>query len=210
MILESIVTTIDNAGQVNIAPMGPWVRHPDRMRLSVADDPGFVLRPFEGSRTLANLQQSRRATIHLTDDVLLLAKAAVGRIEDANDRVRMLVPNDDLPYQHAILDPCHRWFAVEIEHIEAMPPRYEMRCRVLDQGIDAPFIGFNRAKHAVIEAAILATRIGLIDEASLRSQLEQLRIPVEKTAGDDERAAWDLITSYVDRKLSQVSVNTST
>lgn len=147
---------------------------------------------------------------HLTDDVLLLAKAAVGRIEDANDRVRMLVPNDDLPYQHAILDPCHRWFAVEIEHIEAMPPRYEMRCRVLDQGIDAPFIGFNRAKHAVIEAAILATRIGLIDEASLRSQLEQLRIPVEKTAGDDERAAWDLITSYVDRKLSQVSVNTST
>ncbi|WP_436716524.1 DUF447 domain-containing protein [Roseiconus lacunae] len=227
MILETIVTTVDLHGRVNLAPMGPWVEFPQRLRRERADDPGFLLRPYDGSQTIKNLLQTRRATIHLTDDARLIAQAAIGPIDDADQRVTLREIADADPddaysavnkathaaepapdrvitsaQSHAILNECHRWFAIHVDQIRATPPRNEMRCRVIDQGIERPFIGFNRAKHAVIEAAILATRVGLIDDDVIRVQLDGLRSPVEKTASDDERVAFEMIECYVERKLS--------
>ena len=45
MILEAIVTTINEDGSTNISPMGPTV---------TADLSQFVLRPFDTSTTFAN------------------------------------------------------------------------------------------------------------------------------------------------------------
>src|SRR4051794_40665904 len=72
MILEGIVTTLDAAGQVNIAPMGPRVERVDFTR--------FLLRPFPTSQTYKNLKSHSEGVLHITDDVLLLAQAAVGMI----------------------------------------------------------------------------------------------------------------------------------
>jgi hypothetical protein len=59
------------------------------------------------------------------------------------------------------------------------------------------FFGFNRAKHAVLEAAILATRLHLLPLRDVESQLAALRVLVEKTAGPREREAFELIVRYV-------------
>src|SRR3954470_21376290 len=62
------------AGEVNVAPMGPHV----------PDAPGvdpllqFVLKPFRTSQTYRNLKEHGEGVLHVTDDVLLLAQAAVG------------------------------------------------------------------------------------------------------------------------------------
>src|SRR5205085_3279258 len=72
MILEGIVTTVSPAGDVNIAPMGPRV------------EPGmerFLLRPFPTSQTYQNLRAHPEGVLHVTDDVWLLARAAVGPVE---------------------------------------------------------------------------------------------------------------------------------
>src|SRR5690242_2730467 len=74
MILEGIVTTRNPDGRVNVAPMGPLVE------LSETGDPQFgrlLLRPFKTSTTFRNLARERCGVFHVTDDVLLLAKAAV-------------------------------------------------------------------------------------------------------------------------------------
>ncbi|WP_182868122.1 DUF447 domain-containing protein [Rhodopirellula sp. JC639] len=192
MILESIVTTIGEDGRVNLAPMGPVLTHPDAMRTAGPADPGFVLRPFEGSRTFENLRATRHATIHVTDDAALFAKAAVSRLDDRS------APLHRSPCgRWAILDHCHRWFSVEVTSVVDSPPRYEMPCRVVDSAIVAPFFGFNRAKHAVIEAAILATRTHLISPADVRSQLDALGPLVDKTAGSVERDAFDELTAVI-------------
>jgi hypothetical protein len=196
VILESIVTTIGKDGQVNVAPMGPVVTHPDAMQSSESEDPGFVLRPFEGSRTLRNLKSQRRATIHVTDDAGLFADAAVGRLGNPSAMVRISKHG-----QWAILKHCHRWFAVEIISVVETPPRYEMRCRVVDSAIQSPFFGFNRAKHAVIEAAILATRTHLISQEEIESQLKALRPLVEKTAGDRERQAFESLSTEIAERI---------
>src|SRR5262249_25957917 len=67
MILEGIVTTISpETGEVNIAPMGPHVDESMRH---------FVLRPYPTSQTYKNLKAHGEGVLHVTDDVLLLAKA---------------------------------------------------------------------------------------------------------------------------------------
>jgi hypothetical protein len=59
------------------------------------------------------------------------------------------------------------------------------------------FFGWNRARHAVLEAAILATRVHMLPEADIREQLERLRIPLEKTAGPAETEAFAFLDNYV-------------
>ena len=77
MILEAIVTSVDLNGNVNLAPMGPVVaddfgeqKDPDRL----------MLKPFNSSRTYRNLIATGKAVVHVTDDVSLFARTAVGEI----------------------------------------------------------------------------------------------------------------------------------
>src|SRR5471032_1529410 len=71
MILEGIVTTISATGEINIAPMGPRVD---------ADMKRFLLRPFSTAQTYHNLRAHGEGVLHVTDDVLLLARTAVGKL----------------------------------------------------------------------------------------------------------------------------------
>ncbi|KAA5544323.1 DUF447 family protein [Roseiconus nitratireducens] len=195
MIIESIVTTVGPEGQVNVAPMGPLVGDPSALRVAGPCDPQFLLRPFAGSRTFENLKRSRRATIHLTDDVGLFARAAVTSVDATADQIRWLEED-----RWAVLKDCHRWFAVEVLTIGGQSPRYEMSCRVLHGDVVRPFCGFNRAKHAVVEAAILATRTHLINANELATQLRQLTMLVDKTAGQEEREAFEMLRREINRR----------
>ena len=59
------------------------------------------------------------------------------------------------------------------------------------------FLGFNRARHAVLEAAIYATRVRLLERSFLESELARLQVIVDKTAGDEEHEAMALLTAHV-------------
>lgn len=182
MILEAIVTTVDAEGVVNIAPLGP---HVDRQLTR------FELRPFVGSRTHANLRESGRATIHVTDDCLLLARSAIGWVDPAG-LVRSVDDGD-----HWVLRDACRWFAVRVEKWHDHPQRPRARCIIVAHNRQRDFFGFNRAQYAVVEAAILATRVHLIAAEVLRTQLRQLATLVERTGGDREHEAFQLLEEYI-------------
>lgn len=179
MILEAIVTTGNASGDVNIAPMGPLVEPPDWTR--------FTLRPFNTSTTYRNLIDTGRAVIHVTDDVRLFARAAVGHVASQG----IVAPVDHARWWR--LRDCHRWFAVEVTDVVDTDPRAEMRCRVVHERVVRPFFGFNRAKHAVIEAAILATRTHLLDADKIDQELARLEPLIDKTAGPDEADAFETL-----------------
>ncbi|MGB7345842.1 MAG: DUF447 domain-containing protein [Pirellulaceae bacterium] len=193
MILESIVTTVNDSGCVNIAPMGPLVTG-DLM------NPQFTLRPFTSSRTYANLLANGKATIHITDDVQLFAKAAVDTID--HDAAKALVRSihDDAWW---VLQDCHRYFAVQIESTSGQEPRIDMHCRVVHSDVVRPFFGFNRAKHAVIEAAILATRTHLLSPKDIKDQISRLEPLIQKTAGEHEQAAFTFLCQTIRKRMEQ-------
>jgi hypothetical protein len=189
-LLEGVVTTLNNDGTPHIAPMGPIVDgNFERM----------LLRPFRTSVTYQNLKRSREGVLHVTDDVELMARAAVGRLE-ALPPLRPAAAVDGV----ILADAC-RWYAFRVESLDDREDRTAIVARVVDCGRLRDFFGFNRAKHAVIEAAILATRIELLDAQLILSEFERLASPVAKTGGIEERRAFDFLRQYVQEKLQPIA-----
>jgi hypothetical protein len=182
MILEGIVTSLDEQGQVNIAPMGPIV-DPEMTTLH--------LRPFQTSQTYRNLKQRPEGVFHVVDDVLLLARAAVGRLESNPD----LAPAEVV--DGVVIQSACRWYEFRIDAFDDGSERTNLHAQVVHRGRLRDFFGFNRAKHAVLEAAILATRVHLLPPDEILAQFAALRIPVQKTAGPDELTAFALLEQYV-------------
>ncbi len=187
LILEGIVTTQSADGTWNVAPMGPRV---DRELTRL------VLRPFRTSQTYQNLKQYGAGVLHVTDDVLLIARAAVGKL----DPLPELVPAGDTGLLR--LADCCRWFAFHIARLDDMNERTTIVCDVVERGTVREFFGFNRAKHAVLEAAILATRIGILPADEIRAEMKRLAILIEKTSGKQERIAFDFLSDYVHSQLT--------
>ena len=183
MIVEGIVTTLNRDDELNIAPMGPIVD--ERMTT-------FVFRPFQSSTTYRNLKERPYGVFHIVDDVLLIAQAALDRLEKlpATQNAERIVGR--------VLTDCCRWYEFEVASVDDSSQRTSFNTTVVHTGRIRDMFGFNRAKHAVLEATILATRLHLVPEVDVRKQLESLASPVEKTAGTQEQAAFLLVTKFVD------------
>ena len=76
--------------------------------------------------------------------------------------------------------------------------------RVVHHGTIREFLGFNRARHAVLEAAILATRVHLLPRAEVEAEFAKLQIIVTKTAGPRESDAMELLTEFIQMKYGSV------
>jgi hypothetical protein len=178
VIVETIVTTMDQGGAINFAPMGvEW------------GDDLIILKPFLETSTFRNLNATRVAVVNLTDDAMLFAQGAIS--------------SPQLPFlpasvvKGAVLEAASSWRELEVLTIDATPPRSRIEARVVHRGLGREFIGFNRAKHAVLEAAILATRTHLLPADQIRDEYARLQVLVDKTAGPREREAMELLTQYV-------------
>ena len=178
MILETIVTTVAEDGTVNCAPMGvEW------------GDEAIVLKPFLETATYRNLVAGRAAVVNLTDDVRLFARAAI-----ANPQYPT-VPA--VAVKGVVLADCCSWREVAVVTIDSTPPRSRIETTVVHRGTNREFIGFNRARHAVLETAIYATRLHLLPRAFIESELARLQVIVDKTAGPEEHEAMTVLTNFI-------------
>jgi hypothetical protein len=172
MIRETIVTTMSRTGAVHIAPLG-----------IIADGEGWIIAPFRPSMTLDNLQELPFAVANYTDDVRIFAGCLTGRRDwPLTQSARVPVPRLAGALAHAEL-------AVSDVADDAQRPRF--RCRVVHRASHAPFEGFNRAQAAVIEAAILVSRLHMLPREKIESEIAYLSTAVGKTASAAEQEAWD-------------------
>ena len=184
MIVETVVTTLDEDGQANFAAMGV-VWGEDRL----------VIRPYVGTRTFRNLVRAREAVVNVTDDVLVFAKSALSRERFPSrpaTRVRGAI----------LADACH-WREVTVEEVvlpaSAPGGRADISTRVVAVGVGRTFAGLCRAKHAVVEASILASRVRRLPRAEVIAELSRLDPLVDKTGGPAEREAMAYIRAHVAR-----------
>ena len=177
-IVETVTTTINPDGTVNCAAMGvEW------------GDEVIVIKPYLSTRTMRNLRATRAAVVNLTDDILLFTQAALG---DPQPPTRPTATIDG-----AVLADACSWREVTVETIDESGPRARVTTRVVERGVGREFLGFNRARHAVLEASIIASRARLLPAAEVRAGLERLQVVVDKTAGPREREAMKLVRRHV-------------
>jgi uncharacterized protein len=178
VIIESIVTSMDPSGTVNFAPMGvEW------------GEDHLVLKPFLETTTFRNVSATRTAVVNLTDDVMLFAQAAISSPSYPAFPAEVV--------RGVVLEAACSWREVEAVSVDATPPRSRIEARIVHHGFRREFLGFNRARHAVLETAILATRTHLIPAEQIQAEMEKLQVIVDKTAGPREQEAMALLTAYV-------------
>lgn len=158
----------------------------------VSDDMStFTLRPYRTSQTYQNLKRTSEGVLHVTDDVELLARSAINRL----DTLPELRPASAVAGW--VLADCCRWFAFRVASLDDREERTTIECETVDRGRMRDFVGFNRACHAVIEAAILATRIDFLPHDEIIQSFAELAVLVEKTGGGKQRRAFQFLESYV-------------
>ncbi len=178
MIQETLVTTQNSAGLAHIAPMGVHLH-----------DDGFIIMPFRPSTTLDNLLENPVAVLNYCDDVRVFAGCLTGR----RDWPLLAAEKINAPVLACALAHTE----TEVVRIEDDATRPKLFCKAVHSGNHAPFTGFNRAQFAVLEAAILVSRLSMLPMAKIESELAYLRIGFEKTAGEREREAWGWLMDAV-------------
>ena len=172
VIRESIVTTRNADGSAHIAPLGV-----------IVEPPFLVIAPFHPSTTLDNLRRHPFACVNYTTDVRIFAGCVTRRQRQwpvaSADRIAGWRLTDALAHSE-----------VEVAAVVEDELRPRFRCRELHEASHAPFRGLNRAQAAVLEAAILVSRVHMLPRAKVEQELGYLAIAIAKTAGAAELEAW--------------------
>jgi hypothetical protein len=171
LIREAIVSTVNAAGEPHLAPLG-----------LIAEGENWILAPFHPSTTLENLRRSPFAIANLTDDVRVFAGCLTGR------RNWPLTAGSVVAVPRLAETLAHLELIVSEVREDSLRPRF--LCRVAHRGMHAPFEGFNRAQSAVIEGAVLISRLHMTPRSVIEAELARLEIVVGKTAGPNETEAW--------------------
>jgi hypothetical protein len=180
MIQETIVTTQSLHAVVHIAPMG----------IHRVDDGQMLVMPFRPSTTLDNILATGCAVLSHTDDVRVFAGCLTGR------RQWPLVDAEHVPVSR--LANCLSHVELELDRVEEDAVRPRLYCKLIHEANHLPFKGFNRAQHAVLEAAILVSRLHLLPWGKVESELAYLRSGFEKCAGERESEAWGWLMEKVE------------
>ena len=175
---EVIVTTLDEAGKPHSAPMG------------ISEVNGyFQVKPFKPSTTYDNLKRHRQCTINYLDDVRVFAGALTGRRQWPTLPCRRI--------EGVYLEQALAHTELEMTRFDDDDPRACFYGQVLEEVTHAPFRGFNRAQSAVIEAAILVSRLGMLPENKIQDEIRYLQIGIDKTAGERELEAWGWLMARI-------------
>jgi len=176
---EVIVTTLSANGCAHSAPMG------------ITRSNGQVLiQPFKPSTTYDNLKAHRQCTINYTDDVRVFAGAVTGR------RTWNTLPCQQIEGEY--LEQALAHIELELVIFDDSDPRASFTGTIIKEVMHAPFRGFNRAQNAVIEAAVLTSRLNILPEDKIKQEISYLRLAIEKTGGDREREAWGWLMDKIE------------
>lgn len=179
MIRETIVTTVSATGKPHVAPMG-----------ATPIEEGWLLQPFRPSTTLDNFLATRCGVINFTDDARIFAGCVTKRRTDWPTLKAEIVDSARLAAALA----CHE---IRVEELRDDGERPKLICSVAHRAHLKPFPGLNRAVAAVLEGAVLVSRLHMLPAEKIDQEFSYLQIAIDKTAGPHEREAWSWLTDAV-------------
>lgn len=185
MIYETIVSTVNIRGEPHVTPFG--IRMQDGL---------VVISPFKPSTTLDNILATGCAVVNMTDDVRVFAGALTGR------QVWDLVPSKQISGFRLASTLVHR--ELKLVKIEDDAVRPQLFLEIVHETQHQSFQGFNRAQAAVIELAVLVSRLKRLPMEKISQEMDYLKIAIEKTAGPRELEAWGWLVEAVNNHLAAI------
>ena len=180
VIYECVVTSVSPEGKAHVAPMGVRYR-----------SGGVLLMPFVPSTTLSNIVAVRHAVLNIVLDTRVFAGCVTGRKDWPT------LPAEQVPGVRLVAALSH--VELRLDSISDDPQRPVLQMTRLHEIQHAPFIGFNRAQAAVIEGAVLVSRLHMLAPEKIATEMAYLQIAIDKTAGPEEHEAWGWLQDAVAR-----------
>jgi hypothetical protein len=189
VIYETVISTVAPDGTPHVAPMGVRYRGSD-----------VILMPFKPSTTFANIVADGHAVLNIVTDTRVFAGAVTGR------RAWPLQPAERIAGVR--LDCALNHVELKLSELQDDPQRPVLRMARVYEASHAPYVGFNRAQAAVIEAAVLVSRLHMLPATKVDAEMNYLQIAIDKTAGPEEREAWGWLTEAVVRHRTSAPEST--
>ena len=184
MIYEIIISSVNSHGDAHVAPFGIQIQA------------GLVvISPYKPSVTLENILATNHAVLNITDDVRVFAGALTRR------QAWSLVYAEKIIGYRLVDTLLHQELRLVKVVDDVLRPQLHME--VLHEVQHQPFKGFNRAQAAVIELAVLASRLHLLTKDKVLSEISYLQIAIDKTAGERELQAWRWLTEKVENYYAE-------
>jgi hypothetical protein len=181
-IFETVVTTVSPQGVPHVAPMGVRYR-----------DESVVLMPFKPSTTLSNIVATGHAVLNLVTDTRVFAGCVTGR------RDWPTLPAEVVPGVRLATALAHVELRLAAHDDDAQRP--VLRLARVHEASHGRFIGLNRAQAAVVEGAVLVSRLHMLPREKISSEMAYLQIAIDKTAGPGEHEAWRWLQEAVRHHL---------
>ncbi len=178
-IVETIVTTMNAAGEVHVAPLG-----------LIQEGAHWIIGPFKPSRTLDNLRAHPFAAASHTDDVRVFAGCVTGR------KNWPTVATTEI--KGGRLKDCLAHWEMKVSSVREDELRPRFVCDLVHQETHRAWDGFNRAQAAVLELAVLTTRLKMLPPEKVENELKYLEIAISKTASPREQEAWGWLMEKVE------------
>lgn len=187
MIIETIVSTVNSAGEPNFAPMG---------FIPLSKEAG-LLRPFKGTHTYDNLKEQGAGVINVVDDVLLFVETAL---------YSAVPPHLPATFVQApLLKEATTCYEFKVTDFQGNGERAEVSVEILLRSNRRYFLGYCRATFAVLEAAILVTRLDLLGSARVVESMKFFGELVNKTGGEREKRAFHMVERFLHHGISRQS-----
>tara|TARA_B100000989_G_C19507992_1_gene457428 strand:- start:725 stop:1276 length:552 start_codon:yes stop_codon:yes gene_type:complete len=183
MIFETIISSTDKKNKVNFSPFG------------IKKDKQYIyISPYIPSKTLDNLIDTGCAVINYVNDASLFVDCVIGNKTNIEKR-------KSTKLKGFFLKNALSYDEVRVIKYKDDKIRPTFKCEVVNTVFKKPFLGINRAANAIIEACILATRTNILNQTKIITELNYLKIAVEKTSGKKELEAWKKINKYILKRI---------
>jgi hypothetical protein len=187
MIFETVIISSDNNNVPHVTPFG--IKYEGEQ---------VIISPFKPSKTLNNIIRTKVATMNVTDDVRVFAGALTNR------QPWYLESTDSI--KGFRLQDCLMHVELRLSDVREDEVRPQLVMTQVNKQHHKDFNGFNRAQAAVIELAVLTSRLHMLAPEKIQSELKYLQIAIDRTAGDKEQEAWSWLTEKINQYYENSSV----
>lgn len=187
MIFETVIVSSDNKNIPHVTPFG--IRYEGEQ---------IIISPFKPSKTLNNIMTTKVASMNVTDDVRVFAGALTNR------QPWQLESTEDI--KGFRLRDCLMHIELRLSAVREDDVRPQLVMTQVKKQHHRDFNGFNRAQAAVIELAVLTSRLHMLSRKKIQSELKYLQIAIDKTAGEKEQEAWSWLTEKINQYYENSSV----
>ena len=179
VIIEAVLTTLNSDKTPHFSTAG--------VKLN-ADIVEFYL--YKSSKTAENLINTKKGVINITDSALHIVKSA---LSEPDFEVHKTADTNCFYLKNSC-----RYLEFNAAEAAEKKEKYLIRADIISRNNLREYIGFNRASNLLVEAAVMASRIGIsCSSEEARNFLQKNRRIIIKTAGAAEIKCYNFLKKYL-------------